>query len=83
MDLFPPFARTVHDSLVRVLERGPSAVFVADIDGEALWGKYLASFPPGTNPIFKQRTEHDCSCCKHFVRRAGAVVAIAHPRAEA
>ena len=76
MDLFPLFARTVHDSFVRVLERGPSAVFVADIDGKVLWGKYLAAFPPGTNPIFKQRTEHDCSCCKHFVRRAGAVVAI-------
>ena len=76
MDLFPLFARTVHDSIVRVLERGPTAVFVADIDGNVLWDKYLAAFPPGTNPIFRQRTEHDCSCCKGFVRRAGAVVAI-------
>lgn len=76
MDLFPLFARTVHDSFVRVLERGPSAVFVADIDGSVLWDKYLAAFPPGTDPLFKKRTEHDCSCCKGFVRRAGAVVAI-------
>lgn len=46
------------------------------IDGNAVWEKYLASFPEGTNPIYKERTEHDCSCCKHFVRNIGNVVSI-------
>ncbi len=51
-------------------------VFVVDLEGDALYAKYLAAFPEGTNPIYKKNTEHDCSCCKHFIRRAGGVVAI-------
>jgi hypothetical protein len=41
-----------------------------------MYEQYLAAFPEGTNPIFKKRTEHDCSCCKQFIRRVGAVVTI-------
>jgi hypothetical protein len=70
------FARRVADSFQEIAKS--STVFVADIDGDALWAKYLASFPEGTDPIFKKRTEHDCSCCKQFVRRAGCVVAISN-----
>jgi hypothetical protein len=55
-----------------------SAVFIADLDGDALWSKYLESFPEGTNPIFKKRTEHDCSCCKQFIRRAGCVITVSN-----
>jgi len=51
-------------------------VFVADIDGDELYAKYLAAFPEGTNPIFKKNTEYDCSSCRHFIRRAGAVITI-------
>lgn len=53
-----------------------TSVFVADIDGDELWQKYLASFPPGSDPLYKKRTEHDCSCCKQFIRRAGGAIAI-------
>ena len=51
-------------------------VFVARIEGDALYAAYLAAFPEGTNPIFRKNTEHDCSCCRHFIRRAGAVVSV-------
>ncbi len=44
--------------------------------GDLLWETYLASFPDGTNPVFRERTEHDCSCCRQFVKTVGAVVAI-------
>lgn len=71
---FPTFARIVADSF-QSLVKSPH-VFVADIDGDALWARYLAAFPEGTDPIFVKKTEHDCGCCKNFVRRAGAVVAI-------
>ncbi len=50
--------------------------FVANLDGNALFEKYLASFPEGEDPIFKTNTWHNCSCCKQFIRRAGCVVTI-------
>jgi hypothetical protein len=44
--------------------------------GDILWEAYLAAFPEGTNPIYRERTDHDCSCCRHFIRTMGGVVAI-------
>jgi len=55
---------------------GQDALFVTAVDREALWVKYLESFPPGTNEIFRERREYDCSCCNHFIRAFGNVVAI-------
>lgn len=74
MNLFPAFARMVAESF-QDIAKGTS-VFVADLDGDELWAKYLAAFPEGTDPLFKKRTEHDCSTCKQFIRRAGCVVAV-------
>lgn len=51
-------------------------LFAVDSDRDAIWAHYLASFPAGSNPIFRERTEHDCSCCRHFIRDIGNVVAI-------
>lgn len=51
-------------------------LFRVNIDKDVLWNLYLSSFPEGTNPIYKERTEHDCNCCKQFVRAVGDVVAI-------
>jgi len=51
-------------------------LFVVDVDKDALWNTYLDAFPPGTNEVYRKRREHDCSCCRHFLRDFGAVVAI-------
>lgn len=51
-------------------------LFVTTNDRDALVQHYLASFPQGTNPIFRERTEHDCSCCSNFIRNIGAAVGI-------
>ncbi len=51
-------------------------LFVVEVEGDALWDTYLKSFPEGTNPIYRERTEHDCSCCKNFIRAVGRVVAL-------
>ena len=48
-------------------------IFVAGISGDKLWETYLESFPEGTNEIFRERREHDCSCCRHFIRSFGNV----------
>ena len=51
-------------------------LFITNVDKDDLWSTYLSSFPEGTNPIFIERTEHDCNCCKQFIRAVGNVVAI-------
>lgn len=53
-----------------------SDLFVSSIDSDQLWETYLQSFPEGSNPIFRERTEHDCQCCKHFIRNFGSIVSI-------
>lgn len=66
---FPKFAEIVNKSFQEIAA-GP--VYETG-GGDELWAVYLAAFPEGSNPIFKNRTEHDCSCCKQFIRRAGIV----------
>lgn len=56
------------------MQRHP--MFRVQVERDELWTKYLASFPPGTNPMFRERTEYDCSCCRHFVRDVGDAVAV-------
>jgi len=51
-------------------------LFRVTYDKNLLWQTYLDSFPAGTNPIYRERTEHDCQCCKQFIRAVGDVVAI-------
>jgi hypothetical protein len=57
-----------------------STLFVVDVESDLLWQTYLASFPEGTNPVYTTRTEHDCSCCRHFVKVVGGVVTIKNGR---
>ncbi|HET9893195.1 MAG TPA: hypothetical protein VFQ42_22145 [Mycobacterium sp.] len=71
---FPIFARTVAESF-QSITKAPQ-VFVTGVDGDALYQLYLAAFPEGTNPIFRKATEHECSCCRNFIRRAGNVVSV-------
>lgn len=51
-------------------------LFRTDVEKDEMWETYLASFPEGSNPIFRERTEHDCNCCKSFIRAIGNVVTV-------
>lgn len=66
---FPKFARIVNKSFQDLVE---SQVYET-CAGDLVWEAYLAAFPAGTNPVFKKRTEHDCSCCRQFIRRVGMI----------
>ena len=39
-------------------------------------GHLPAVLPEGTNPIYRERTGHDCNCCRQFIKNAGKIVAI-------
>jgi hypothetical protein len=69
--MFTTFSAAVEKHFTKMSE---GELFVVQIDD--IFDKYLATFPAGSNPIYKTRTEHDCQCCKHFVRNIGKVVSI-------
>lgn len=51
-------------------------LFVVDLDKDKFYESYLSAYPEGTNPLFRERTEHDCSTCRHFIKSIGNVVGI-------
>jgi len=72
MSSFAPFASAVHNRLNALSKHE----LFTTVPGDTLWETYLASFPEGTDPIYKTHTEHTCSCCRQFIRGMGNVVAI-------
>jgi hypothetical protein len=51
-------------------------LFEVNVDFEHMWELYLSSFPDGTNEIYRERREYDCSCCRQFVKNIGNAVVI-------
>lgn len=70
---FKEFRNVMQKHMTTMFETD-SKLFIADVDKDELWDLYLDSFPRGTNEIFRERREHDCSCCKQFIRNFGNVV---------
>lgn len=70
---FKPFKAAVAKQF-DLMQKHP--LFRMTTEKDKLWETYLGSFPEGTNPIYKERTEHDCNCCRSFVKAVGNVVAL-------
>lgn len=70
-DGFEAFSRAV-DANFKRMSKGE----LYTTSAKQLTDHYLLSFPDGTDPIFRVNTEHNCSCCKSFIKGVGNVVAI-------
>ena len=70
---FHPFGKTIND---RVNEMAKHELFKVDLGEVDIKDVYLNAFPDGTNPIYRTNTEHDCTCCKNFLRNVGDLVAV-------
>lgn len=51
-------------------------LFEVELDKDMLWETYLNTIPVKDNKIYRIRREFDCSCCRHFIKNIGNVVAI-------
>lgn len=73
MSNFKPFADAIAKQWTALSDQ---ELYRTDVSGDELWDLYLASFPEGSNPIFRERTEHDGSYDKSVIRRIGNVVGL-------
>ena len=73
--MFKNFVKAIQKNLQQ-MSKDSSRLFTVNVDTEELYNLYLDSFPAGTNEIYRERREYDCSCCRHFIRDVGNVVSI-------
>lgn len=73
--MFRDFVKAIQKNLQQ-MSKDSSRLFTVNVDTEELYNLYLDSFPAGTNEIYRERREYDCSCCRHFIRDVGNVVSI-------
>jgi hypothetical protein len=73
--MFKDFVKAIQKNLQQ-MSKDSSRLFTVNVDTEELYNLYLDSFPAGTNEIYRERREYDCSCCIHFIRDVGNVVSI-------
>ena len=73
--MFTNFKKAIQDHFAKLSETADH-IYQVEMDKDELWNLYLNSFPDGTNEIYRERREYDCSCCRQFIRTIGNVVFI-------
>lgn len=72
MSDFIKFRKAVQKQFDKMAKEG--TLYMSSVSKDEVWDTYLSSFPEGTNPVFRERTDHDCQCCKQFIRYVGRVL---------
>jgi hypothetical protein len=72
---FKQFKNLLQDNFAQI-SKDASHLFEVHLDKDELWNLYLDSFPEGTNVIYRERRDKDCSCCRQFVKAIGNAVVI-------
>ena len=70
---FTIFSKAVKKQIDSMIELD-KVILQAEVSKDVLWDTYLSSFPEGSNPIYLTNTEHDCNCCKSFIRQMGGMI---------
>ncbi|ALY07177.1 hypothetical protein VmeM32_00191 [Vibrio phage vB_VmeM-32] len=71
---FVQFRDAVNAQFNKLAKTG--ALYTSRLEKDIAWELYLSAYPEGTNEIYRERAEHDCNCCKSFIRNVGRVLAI-------
>lgn len=61
---------------VNRLTKSSTVLYKTDVNKDLLWDTYLNSYAPENNQVFRERQEHDCSCCRSFIKQFANVVAL-------
>ncbi|WP_303982200.1 hypothetical protein [Niallia circulans] len=72
---FKHFKEQLQDNFT-LLTKESTHLFEVNLDKDELWSTYLDSFPPGTNEVYRESREFDCSCCRQFIKNIGNAVVI-------
>ena len=78
MSNFNKFVAAVAAQAVAMQQTG--MLFISKADPNDLYDTYLNSFPAGTNNMYREKTEHDCTACKQFIRAAGGLLSVVDGR---
>ena len=71
---FKQFSKAIKKQFDKMTQQGK--LYKTNTSKDEIWDTYLKSFSEGTNPIYRERTVHDCNCCKNFIRDVGNAVII-------
>lgn len=70
------FSKLIQAQFDKMCQTGK--LFRVTMTGQEVWDLYLASFEPGTDPVFRDpaSSTHNCNLCNNFIRRYGNIVAV-------